>query len=515
MSSQGDVPPHPLQPAPAPAADPQEQRRAEKGIRLRVCVLEKEDMVFSYPDNDPLLSSIYLLLHNIHVHSKKVVGAYAEAALLQRGGMKLVAIMRRVPSGKDTLLCALWAIGELNGGQVPPSVKVMNFRDGGQTFLSASGGSLVMGNEYSKGARITKLQMDSDRMILTVPEVGVNLQMDAPTAAKVQRLADTVGSVKHNIRLRSPWQTRACVVDLTATLVDTILLLWPTIHEAKDCEWLPTLLGDVCSWIGDDYQRCVPSQPFPSDIADSAVASLCLPEDLTRLNTEEARNAPKYVRVGEYITWNGDVVTSSLPSHLTHIIVFYLRTVGYRSPMREADDVFVDTILLDAPGKERVKGLLLLYRRCGVEVVSVASPALAGRCGSTQLQLLECMRKSADYLLDKQSGKLSGVPAAIGMPPGVHKYQVLLNQGTVAAKNEGGDRFAVKCFDQLLPVIRQQLQTCRECSVHIDSPKSRVGYKVKGWRPDNASDEVVIICDADTQPVLSSLYCQVVAAVSL
>ena len=488
---------------------------SEREVPLRLCILEREEVVFMYPEKDALLTTLAPLLHNIHVHAKVLSGDYTETATFQRGGMKLRAISRRVPNAKDTFICALWTVGELSGGQVPSSIKVANARDSGHTFLTVQGTAMIMGNDQTKGARVARIMLDSERMVLSIPDLSVDLRVDVATAAKVQRLADTLGSVKHNIRMRAPWQTRETVLSQTQSILASLLFLWPSVRDAKEAGALPAFLDDISRHAAGSFQKAIPTKPFPAHITERAVESLYQMEDLLQVHSREARGCPTYVRMGEFVTFNGDVVVSSLPPQLTHVALHYLRSIGYEAAMANTEDVFADTVMLGSEGSP-VKGLLLLYRREGVEVVSVSSPSLQARCGATQVQIFECMRKTAAHLLDKHRGILApGVTTAVPMLAGVHKYHVTLSQGNVVASNEDHDTFAVRCFDSMLPIIRQQLAFCREVCVTVSSPKSREGYKMKGWRPDNAEDDVVVICDADAQPVLSSLYCQVLASVSL
>eukprot|EP00754_Rhynchopus_humris_P045677 Rhum_TRINITY_DN5160_c0_g1::Rhum_TRINITY_DN5160_c0_g1_i1::g.16667::m.16667 len=151
-------------PASAAAAATAAAVAEEASPALRVCVLEREELVFSYPAEDSLVKGVAPLLHNAYVHSRRVVGECAEVVHLQRAGAAVKAVFIMLPeddsdgggggSGndggggasppaasskrktRDVLFCCLWTVGEPGGGQVPASLRLRRAVGSGRVTVS-------------------------------------------------------------------------------------------------------------------------------------------------------------------------------------------------------------------------------------------------------------------------------------------------------------------------------------------------------------------------------------------
>ena len=550
-----------------PAAAAAAAAAEEASPPLRVCVLEREELVFSYPADDSLVKGVAPLLHNAYVHSRRVVGECAEVVHLQRAGAAVKAVFIMLPEDdtdgdgaapppppaasskrktRDVLFCCLWTVGEPGGGQVPASLRLRRAVGSGRVTVSPAaavagggGGSGGGGGLEIEGVgRVGRVLAGDGGATLFFPDVGVDVAVTREEGAAVQRMADAAGGVKHNVRLRAPPLETGDAVAATGALLDSVLLLYPTLPAAcAEGDTLRKYLSEVVRRRGSGAAsgRAQTRTLRPEVSAEVAALLQRAHEaaDLVALPGTLPTTA-RYVPAGEVVCLDGQIVASTLPDRLARAVVYYLRGVGFGdAEARGAEDVLVDTVVLGEAGSRGEEGLLAACRRDAVWVASVSAPARHRGLGSTAVELAAAAKRAAEALLEEGTGPFfsprhiggaAGAASAAAraealaaptLPPGVVAYEVACG-GFVTRSAAKGHAEGGALLDASAPFARKQLAASglTELSFTAHAPKSKQGYTVAAWRPKEASAFVVVVHEPSCSPSLSGLYCSVVSAMS-
>ncbi|KAJ9448408.1 hypothetical protein DIPPA_21776 [Diplonema papillatum] len=538
---------------------------------------------YCYPPNDKIVDTVHSMLHNVFVHIREATGSYARRAFLRRGGVRLLAVFHTVPNPKhedgSLLACSLWTIGELAGGLVAPTIKVPApvLKD----IVEVITENHVRRCLEIRGNRVTKLDYDVQTRVVTTPDVdNFALKLDLATCARLQRLADTVNGVKHNISMREvPYTIPVLWEAASQAILNSIHLLWPHLREAyldTLTEYLSSIEAQFTQVLLPFHCSSFPSAAFqPEILQEAAFAAMSggpagigmsnfgirlLPfgaNDAVQASFSEtlkpSHGGPLYAPCGQVICYGGCCLSTTLRPRLTHAIIFHLSAIGFMQGSSQGD-LLVDTIMLTPPrqAKDReeanlgantvvlsshqpapvgwgggdvvqqtdsdslvtVKGLLVVYRKDDVTVVSILAPSYLPGTGINSSQAVDEVKATAHELLQKglfASRQRTYHP----VPKDVQQYQLCCKGGDVVVTNSADQRFISLLFSHFAPYVRQFLATsCKEYSLHVRSPdsKGKPGVYVKGWRASKGED-IILIHDDNLSPVLPSLFCKLAACV--
>eukprot|EP01064_Diplonema_japonicum_P038515 TRINITY_DN9368_c0_g1_i1.p1 TRINITY_DN9368_c0_g1~~TRINITY_DN9368_c0_g1_i1.p1 ORF type:complete len:142 (+),score=17.98 TRINITY_DN9368_c0_g1_i1:1-426(+) len=132
--------------------------------------------------------------------------------------------------------------------------------------------------------------------------------------------------------------------------------------------------------------------------------------------------------------------------------------------------------------------------------------------GVTQVEIVASLKKVLEGLRNKGLFHAEEKSAPV-LPEGVHRYQLTHRKGLVTTANGTSDPFATEVFSTLSGFISDQLQTNTQYTLSFEVPKSKKTLTITGWAHED--DTLIVLHDAEAQPSLPCLYCDLVAGIPI